>query len=119
MRKQILFVDDDPLFIDLANDVLAVQDIEVVAALDGTVALDLLKNFTPQMIVSDFEMPGMNGVELHSRLQQNEMTRNIRFVFMTGSSDRTFSQYARSHNIRVFSKNNLVSDLVRLSSELE
>lgn len=118
MRKRILFIDDDPLFIDLAKDVLAVQDIEVVAALDGTEALDLLKTFTPQMIVSDFEMPGMTGVELHSRLQENEATRNIRFVFMTGSSDKTISEYARTHNIRVFSKNNLVNDLVRLSSEL-
>lgn len=119
MRKQILFVDDDPLFIDLARDVLTIQEIEVLAAIDGTEALDLLKTFIPQMIVSDFEMPGMNGVELHSRLQENEATRNIRFVFMTGSSDKTFSEYARTHNIRVFSKSNLVKDLVRLSAELQ
>lgn len=119
MRKQILVVDDDPLYVDLARDVLAVQDIDVVSALDGTAALDLLKTFAPLMIVSDFEMPGMNGMEFHSRLQHDEATRNIRFVFMTGSVDKTITQYCRTHNIQVFSKNNLVSDLIRLTSDLK
>ncbi len=119
MRKQILVVDDDPLYVDLVRDILAVQDIEVVSALNGTAAFDLLKTFTPLMIVSDFEMPGMNGMEFHARLQLDEATRSIPFIFMRGSAERTIMQYCRARNVRVFSKTNLVSDLIRLASELK
>ena len=119
MRKQILVVDDDPLYIDLVRDIFAMREIDVLSSPDATAALSLLKNLTPSLIVSDFDMPEMNGLEFHSRLQESESTKHIPFVFLTGSADISLSQYANQHRVRVFSKNNIVNELLRLSNDLQ
>jgi CheY-like chemotaxis protein len=114
MRKIVLVVDDDPLFIDLVRDVLAVHDIDILSAPQGIAALALLKTVFPSLIVSDFEMPQMNGIVFHSQLQQDNKTKEIPFVFMTGSSDIALTEYTKRHNIQLFTKNNLVTELLRL-----
>jgi CheY-like chemotaxis protein len=119
MRKQILVVDDDPLYLDLVRDVFDVQEIEVFAASNGSSALSILKTHNPSLIISDFDMPGMNGMEFHSQLMKDQKTKDIPFVFMTGSSDGTLSQYTKQHGLRLCNKNNLVHELLRLSKDLK
>jgi len=119
MRKTILVVDDDLLYLDLVRDVMAVQEIEILSALSAPAGLAILKTSSPSLIVSDFEMPDIDGIEFHSELQRYQKTRGIPFVFMTGSSDSRLLAYAKEHNIRMFSKNNLVNELIRLSNELK
>ena len=119
MRKTTLVVDDDPLYLDLVRDVLAVQEIEALSALSVAEALTLLKTASPTFIVSDFEMPDMDGLAFHEHLQQHQKTKDIPFVFMTGSSDTRLLEYVRQHNISMFSKNNLVKELIRLSNDLK
>jgi CheY-like chemotaxis protein len=119
MRKKILVVDDDPLYLELVSDVFAIHDIDVLSAPNGNEALTLLNTFHPVLIVSDFDMPGMSGMELHSKLLQNGNTNITPFVFMTGSADQTLSEYTKRHGLRLFNKNNIVSELFRLSAELK
>ncbi|HCV43886.1 MAG TPA: hypothetical protein DGH68_10420 [Bacteroidetes bacterium] len=118
MQKKILVVDDDPLYLDLVRDVFAGQDIEIVSATTGAEALSLLKTQVPSLIISDFEMPGINGIEFHSQLQKEERSRDIPFVFMTGSADQSLTRYVQQLKIRVFSKNNLTHELFRLLNEV-
>ncbi len=119
MPKTILVVDDDPLYLDLVSDIFAAQEIEVITASNGAVALSTLTTATPSLIISDFDMPEMNGSELHSRVLENPKTKDIPFVFMTGSiTDHALEQHIREHTIPVFSKANLVSELLRISREL-
>jgi len=118
MRKQILVVDDDPLYHDLVRDVFDAQEIDVFAASDGSAALFLLRTHNPSLIISDFDMPGMNGMEFHSHLLKDRKTEHIPFVFMTGSSDESLSQYTKRYGLRLFDKSNLVGELMRLSDDL-
>jgi len=119
IRKQVLIVDDDPLFIDLAKDIFAVEDIAVISASHATGALSTLKAVHPSLIVSDFDMPGMKGMEFHAHLLLDQSTKDIPFVFMTGSADQALMQYANRFHIRLFSKNNLVKDLIGLMNDLK
>ena len=50
---------------------------------NGDVALRLVKEVSPQLILSDISMPGMNGYELCSRLKDNEETREIPIIFIS------------------------------------
>lgn len=119
MQKKILVVDDDPLYLELVKDVFVAQDIEIFVAPNGVGALTLLKTLRPSMIISDFDMPEMNGVELHARLSHDQKTKAIPFVFMTGSADITLHRYAREHGLGLFNKNNLVKELLLLSKDLK
>ena len=57
MRKQLLIVDDDPLFVDFVKEVLTVEEIDVISAPNGRAALSLVDVTPPSFILSDFEMP--------------------------------------------------------------
>ena len=119
MQKQVLVVDDDPLYLDLVRDVFDAQGIEVITATSCSAALSLLRTRTPSLIVSDFDMPVMNGMEFHSQLLKDPKTKDIPFVFMTGSALEILSQYTKKHGLRLFNKNNLVNELLLLSNELK
>jgi CheY-like chemotaxis protein len=119
IRKQVLVVDDDPFFIDLAKDIFVVEEIDVISASHAAAALSMLQTVHPSLIVSDFEMPGMNGMEFHSQLLLNKNTKDIPFVFMTGSADQTLVQYANRCQVRLLGKTNLVRDLIGLLNELK
>ena len=114
-----MVVDDDPLFIDLVRDIFVVEEIEAISASHANAVLSTLKAVHPSLIVSDFDMPGMNGMEFHSHLLLDQSTKDIPFVFMTGSADQALMQYANRCHIQLFSKNNLVKDLIGLLNDLK
>lgn len=119
MRKKLLVVDDDPLFIDFVKEILAVEEIDVISAPNGRVALSLIKAAQPAFIVSDLDMPEMNGMELHAHLAKDQETKRIPFFFMTGSSDQSLIQYAKDHGVSLFYKSNLVSEWIKLLERLK
>ena len=58
----ILFVDDDPAIVDATTMMLELAGISVLSALDGNRAIAMLEEgLTPDMVVSDFRLPGANG----------------------------------------------------------
>jgi CheY-like chemotaxis protein len=119
MRKRILVVDDDPLYLDLVRDLFSAHEIDVSIAADGAAALTILETEQPALIISDVDMPGMNGVELHSHLLKNRRIGIIPFVFMSGAADERLFSYARKNGLRLLNKGNLIGDLLQLSDDLQ
>jgi CheY-like chemotaxis protein len=66
----ILLVDDEPDLQELYTDVLEVMGYQVVHALDGLEALEKARQQRPDLVVTDWMMPRMDGVELCQRLLQ-------------------------------------------------
>lgn len=64
--RQILLVDDEPDILDSLKELLeaAIPNVEVLTAPSGEDALELLGANNVKILVSDFKMPGMNGMEL-------------------------------------------------------
>ncbi len=60
---------------------------EVITAGDGIEALDLLEKHEVSIIISDWMMPRMDGVELCRRVRSNQLTSHIPFVMLTAKTD--------------------------------
>jgi serine phosphatase RsbU (regulator of sigma subunit) len=63
-NPRILVVDDDALSCRLLNQVLSNAGFEVTTTRDGCAALELIRARPPDLLVLDFEMPGVNGLDL-------------------------------------------------------
>jgi two-component system KDP operon response regulator KdpE len=62
--KRILVVDDEPQILRALRKSLTINQFDVRTAADGESALDLLRDWSPDLIITDLAMPLMNGLEL-------------------------------------------------------
>ncbi|MDD8016972.1 MAG: response regulator, partial [Bacteroidota bacterium] len=85
--RSILIVDDEENILDITAMVLEMEGYVVRTALNGAQAIDLLKNFIPDLIISDIIMPGMNGIEFFRQVRSNPQIQHIPFIFVTAQSD--------------------------------
>ena len=83
---QVLIVDDNPLIRDLMCHGME-SHCEVISASDGADALLKSVDNPPDLIISDFRMPGLDGRQLFEKLRSRENTRNIPFVFVASRGD--------------------------------
>lgn len=87
MSGKILIVDDDIDTLQLVGTMLERQGFTIVAANNGVKALDLAKNETPDLILLDVMMPGMDGYEVCRRLKADPDTVDIPVMFLTAKTD--------------------------------
>lgn len=78
----VLVVDDVESEIDILVDILH-HDYEVCVAMDGESALQAACELSPDLILLDVLMPGMDGYQVCDRLKQNPKTRDIPVIFVT------------------------------------
>jgi len=64
MKKKIMVVDNSPLMLELMSDLFSKEGHQVLAAVDGLAALDLLQTETPDLIFIDLIMPNIDGKKL-------------------------------------------------------
>ena len=83
MTKTVLVVDDEKDIRDLIAYNLTKEGFTVVAASDGSEALDKVKQHTISLIVLDIMMPGMDGYEVCRTIRANEKTARIPVLFLT------------------------------------
>ena len=83
---QVLIVDDNPLIRDLMCHGME-PHCTVIPATDGADALLKSIDNPPDLIISDFRMPGLDGRQLFEKLRGRENTRNIPFVFVASRGD--------------------------------
>jgi sigma-B regulation protein RsbU (phosphoserine phosphatase) len=93
MNKTILLVDDDPFQLRLYEQLLKNNGYICKVALSVDAAEDILKNHDiPDLIISDYEMPDQNGFEFRKRLLENDLLKNVPFLFLTSVNDEFFIQ---------------------------
>jgi CheY-like chemotaxis protein len=81
--ETILVVDDNEANSKLARVLLRGEGYRVHTAVDAEEALRLLQALTPNMILMDIQLPGMDGLELTRRLKADVATRDIVIVALT------------------------------------
>jgi len=83
---QVLIVDDNPLVRDLMCHGMG-PHCTVISATDGADALLKAIDNPPDLIISDFRMPGLDGRQLYEKLRGRDTTKNIPFVFVASRGD--------------------------------
>lgn len=84
---KILVVDDDPAIRDGLREILLSEGYEVDVAEDGKKALDKLSTFFPDIILTDYLMPEMDGITLCKIIKNDPNTVDIGVILITGVGD--------------------------------
>jgi len=82
-KKKILVADDEIHIIHVVAIKLRNNGFEVVTAEDGKEAYELACKEKPDIVVTDYQMPRMNGLELVENLRQNDSTKHIPVIMLT------------------------------------
>src|SRR6202142_4742021 len=69
-HKHILVVDDESQITRVLRTSLSSHGYDIRVANDGETALEILKDFAPDLVITDLAMPNMNGIELCRRLRK-------------------------------------------------
>ena len=86
MNARILIVDDNPINLKLASDVLEAAGFEVVRAEDAEEAQRILADLVPDLILMDIALPGMDGLTLSAKLKSNPRLQTVPIVALTASA---------------------------------
>jgi DNA-binding response OmpR family regulator/DNA-binding CsgD family transcriptional regulator len=86
-RDVALVVDDSPETLRLLTDALDGAGMTVMVALDGASAMRIVDQITPDIILLDAVMPGMDGFETCRRLKRDAGLSNVPVIFMTGLAE--------------------------------
>ncbi len=86
---KILIVDDFATMRKIIKNILIQLGFkEILEADDGTTALEILKKQKVDLIISDWNMPKMNGLELLKAIRRDENLKNIRFIMVTAEAQK-------------------------------
>lgn len=85
-EKKVLVVDDEIHIVYVAAIKLRNNGYEVVTATNGAEAFELACAERPDIIVTDFQMPVMTGLEFVEKIRQNEETKDIPVILLTARS---------------------------------
>ncbi len=85
-KDKILIVEDDPDTCFILDRALSKNNYEVKTAENGYEALELLKSFHPKVIIADWTMPKMDGIQLCSILKNDDKYKSIYYIVLTARS---------------------------------
>jgi two-component system alkaline phosphatase synthesis response regulator PhoP len=83
---KILVIDDEPSITNLVSAYLKPEGYEVFTAADGNAGLKATRAFKPDLIILDLMLPGMDGLELLSRLRRES---DVYVIMLTARTDET------------------------------
>jgi len=95
-EDRVLIVDDNPQNLKLARILLSGEGFEVRTTGDAEEALRVLDEFTPDVILMDIQLPGMDGLELTRRLKADPARRHIAIIALTAYAMKGDAEKAKA-----------------------
>lgn len=89
MSPTILVVEDDPALAELLRYNLAREGFAVTTAADGDAALAAAEDSPPDLMVLDWMIPGLSGIEVCRRLRRRDATRAMPIIMLTARGEET------------------------------
>ncbi|MCK9279894.1 MAG: response regulator [Melioribacteraceae bacterium] len=86
MKDKVLIVEDEKDTRFILDKLLTRNNYEVASAINGEEALEVLKTFTPKVILADWTMPVLDGIALCNILKGDEKYKAIYFIILTARS---------------------------------
>jgi DNA-binding response OmpR family regulator len=98
-RKKVLWVEDDRLLGKILGDAIAVKGFDLTVALNGIEALNLLKDYTPDIIMVDLYLPGdINGYDILEKVGADEKYKNTPTVILSNFSSS--ENFGKSYKVK-------------------
>jgi chemosensory pili system protein ChpA (sensor histidine kinase/response regulator) len=102
VKKIALVVDDSLTMRKVLSRVLEREDFEVITANDGMDAIQKLQLFTPDIILTDIEMPRMDGFEFARYVRDNEKTSNTPLIVISSRTAEKHRNVAKELGVNAF-----------------
>lgn len=110
---KVLLIEDEESLRNLYTRILSTKNYEVEAVADGEIALSLLKQFRPDVIVLDIVMPHYNGVEILKILKNDGELKSIPVVMLTALSEmRKITECLDMGAVGYITKDSTVEEIV-------
>ena len=87
-KKKILIIEDDIFIRDIYQVKFSQEGFDVTVAEDGIIALEILKNMLPDIILLDIIMPRMNGIDVLKKIKDNDDLKNVPIIMLTNISEK-------------------------------
>lgn len=83
-KKKILVMDDDPEMLGMISQFLETSGYEVITASDGQAGLQIAVAQMPDLVLTDIQMPNLDGWVVCNRLKTDAKTKHIPVIMMSG-----------------------------------
>ncbi len=119
--KKILTVDDSRTILSMLSVTLTAAGFETVQAEDGIAGLGVLEHCSPDVIVTDINMPRLDGFGFIERVRRDEKFRAIPILVLTTESDAVKKERARKAGatgwiVKPFDPTKLIDAIGRVSA---
>ena len=95
--KKILIADDEPHVSTILKQFLERSHYHVTTVLNGRQALDQIAKEAPDLLITDVDMPKMNGIELCEEINQNHPQLKKLIILMTSQADNHLRTWVKPH----------------------
>lgn len=114
----VLIVDDDREIGEMLKTIISEQtNYNVVWIAESQLVLEAARHLQPSLILLDYIMPSMDGLQLYDNLQMIETMRGVPVIFISGGTTLPFEQL-RERSIHVLKKPFEINDLLDLLAQL-
>lgn len=120
MPHSIVIADDEVHILRAAEFKFRRAGFEVRCANDGEEAWSLIQESLPELLITDYQMPRLDGMELIERLRANEATRNLPVIMLTAKGfEIPREEIQRKLNVSaIFSKPFSPREILRCATEV-
>ena len=87
MNANILIADDEPNQLELMSFNLSNAGYSIIKATNGKEAIELIENHSPDLIILDWMMPKMSGIDVCRTLRSRSETKNIPIIILSARSE--------------------------------
>ncbi len=124
-KRKILVVDDEPQIIRVMRQILSAHSYEIRTASDGEAGFELFNDWQPDLVITDLQMPNVNGLELCQKIRRFSETTII--ILSVKDDEKTIVEAldagADDYITKPFSSNELLArvraNLRRISQKCE
>ncbi|MDR1507564.1 MAG: response regulator [Treponema sp.] len=117
--KQVLIIDDSPLFRDYLKEKLSENQIDAVTAAGGLDGMAKIRNLTPDLVIMDYYLKGQGCIEILRQKKENPASSGIPVIILVQQIDQKKIIELSSYNVKkVFTKPVKVDALFGVLSEI-
>lgn len=121
--KSVLIIDDDQTTINSLKFILELNEFDVFSANSGEEAFEILQSIVPDVMIVDFNLPGLNGIETAMKIKNMPNHKNIPMIGYSSYTPMFLRRYRNLYSIfvEVITKpvnvNNLVKSVRNFTSD--